>query len=577
MLGKAAPVTMPFKSDPIGETHYYSTTGNTNMLTIFPARSIITMNPSQPRATAVAVRDDRIVEVGSIESMQPWLAQHEHRVNDRFAENFITPGFIDPHLHPTMAAVLLPMEFVTAMEWRLPWGTVEPVTDEAAFDRRVADLADSRSVEEPLFIWGFHQLWHGAMSRSRMNAISAARPIVIWHRSFHELYMNDGALNWLNINEAEVGQRQQIDYANGHFFENGLGYAIGKLNPHILAPDRYAQGLERLRQVVHHGGQTTIADMAVGLFDFDMELDATRDILDRDDVPFRMEMVPHALSLLRRFDDQDSVMAFIDSLPGTNSHRLHFSRRVKLFADGAFFSQLAQMQEPGYIDGHHGEWLMTPEQLESAARTYWNAGYSIHLHVTGDLGLELGLDVLEKLQFERPRFNHGWTFEHFGFSTPEQIDRVATLGASVSANVYYLHELSDIYARKGIGYERASQMARLGSCFARGIRTAVHSDFTMAPAQPLNSAWVAVNRVNSEGEVMCAEERLTSAQALAAITINAAHVIGRAGDVGSIRAGKKADFTVLDEDPLDSNPMALKDLKILATVFEGTVHPLPGP
>ena len=219
---------------------------------------------------------------------------------------------------------------------------------------------------------------------------------------------------------------------------------------------------------------------------------------------------------------------------------------------------------------------MTPETLEAAARVYWNAGYRIHLHVTGDLGLELGLDILEKLQWERPRFNHGWTFEHFGFSTPEQVQRIAALGASVSANVYYLHELSHAYAREGIGYERASQMARLKSCVDAGICTALHSDFTMAPAQPLNSAWVAVNRINCEGEVMCAEERLSAWEALAAVTLNAARVLGRESEIGSIRAGKRADFTVLAEDPLTTDVSRLRDIPIIATVFEGDVHPLPG-
>ena len=96
----------------------------------------------------------------------------------------------------------------------------------------------------------------------------------------------------------------------------------------------------------------------------------------------------------------------------------------------------------------------------------------------------------------------------------------------------------------------------------------------MAPAEPLNSAWVAVNRLNCEGTVMGPEECLTVEQALAAITINAAHVIGRADDVGSIRAGKLADFTVLAEDPLTIAPERLKDIAILATVFEGEPFPI---
>ena len=96
------------------------------MLTLFPAKKIITMNRSAPEASAVLVRDGRIVEVGSEAQMAPWLDVHDHEVDDRFADKIVCPGFIDPHLHPTMAAVLLPMEFITAMRWKLPWGTVEP-------------------------------------------------------------------------------------------------------------------------------------------------------------------------------------------------------------------------------------------------------------------------------------------------------------------------------------------------------------------------------------------------------------------------------------------------------------------
>ena len=147
------------------------------MLTVYTAKSIITMNASQPRATAVAVREDRIVEVGNLESMQPWLTSHEHIIDTRFADHILTPGFIDPHLHPTMAAVLLPMEFITAMEWKLPWGTVAAVTTEAGFDSRLAELsADKQDADEPLFIWGYHQLWHGPMSRNRIDRIAAQRP-----------------------------------------------------------------------------------------------------------------------------------------------------------------------------------------------------------------------------------------------------------------------------------------------------------------------------------------------------------------------------------------------------------------
>jgi predicted amidohydrolase YtcJ len=124
------------------------------MLTLFKARSVITMNPSMPRASAVLVRDGMILEVGEAENMQPWLEGQEWEVNEDFADAVICPGFIDPHLHPSMAAVLLPMEFITAMRWRLPWGDIEPVTTAAGFDQRMAELHRSKEESKPLFIWG---------------------------------------------------------------------------------------------------------------------------------------------------------------------------------------------------------------------------------------------------------------------------------------------------------------------------------------------------------------------------------------------------------------------------------------
>jgi len=88
------------------------------------------------------------------------------------------------------------------------------------------------------------------------------------------------------------------------------------------------------------------------------------------------------------------------------------------------------------------------------------------------------------------------------------------------------------------------------------------------------SMWVAVNRINEKGNLMCEEERITPQQGLEAITINAARVLGLDHEIGSIRAGKKADFTILEEDPLNIDPIKIKDIDIKATVFEGKVFSL---
>ena len=542
-------------------------------ITVYTARRIHTMNPSMPRADAVAVRDGRIVEAGTLETLSSWLDAHPHVVDRTFERHVLMPGFIDPHLHPPMAAVLLPLHFITAMEWRLPWGTVPPTRGADAYLGRLREIEGSLAdPAEPLITWGYHEIWHGPVHRQALNRISATRPVVVWQRSFHALYANDAALRWMDLDEETLERHPQIDAGIGHFFETGLGVANTRMAPYLLDRERFRDGLRRVRQAVHHGGHTTIADMAFALFDQDREWAALCDVLDRDDTPFRVHMVP-------RVKDPgsaglESEVARVRALRALNTGRLAFHDHVKLFTDGGFFAELMQVQPPGFIDGHHGEWLMAPERFEALARAFWNEGYRIHVHCTGDLGLELAIEVLAKLQWERPRFDHRFTIEHFGLSTPEQIRRLARLGGLVSANVYYVYELADAYWKHSIGHERATRMARLATVVREGIPLALHSDFTMAPAQPLNHAWVAVNRIGDSGEVAGPEERLTLGQALRAITIDAAFVLGMEDDVGSIRAGKRADFTVLEADPFEEPVESLKDIPLWGTVFEGRPFPI---
>ena len=543
------------------------------MIDVFVARRIITMNPSWPEATAVAVRDGMILEVGTLESLRPWLDGSEHRIREDFADAVILPGLIDPHLHPVMAAVLLPMHFITALEWDLPWGNVPATVTPDAYRAALRSHAGAAS-DAPFFSWGYHRHWHGDVDRALLDEIFGERPAVVWQRSFHEVYLNTAMMAHVGIEEGKVRGRPQIDYDRGHFYENGLGYAINKLNAIIMSPAWLDEGLRRLRRVVHSGGQTTVGDLAVGIFDADLERAATGRVLDVDETPFRVLCVPHIRRLLGPGGRPEDGIPAAEALEAGSTEKFRFTRKVKLFTDGAFFSQLALLQAPGYIDGHLGEWLMGPEEFEQTARPYWHAGFEIHVHCTGDLGLELALDTLEKLQWERPRFDHGFTIEHFGFSTPEQVDRIAALGARVSANVYYLHELSAAYSEFGVGVERAHQMARLGACERAGIRTALHSDFPMAPAMPLHSAWVAITRENCEGEVVAPAERMSVEQALRAITIDAAAMLGLQHETGSIRSGKKADFAVLDGDPFEDGGARLRELRVLATVFEGEVHPV---
>lgn len=114
-----------------------------------------------------------------------------------------------------------------------------------------------------------------------------------------------------------------------------------------------------------------------------------------------------------------------------------------------------------------------------------------------------------------------------------------------------------------------ASMNRIGSLERKGVPLGLHSDFNMAPVDPLYLAWIAANRITIGGKVKAPNERLSLDKALRAITIEAAQVIGMDALVGSITAGKKADFTVLDRDPYAVGATRLRDLKVKGVIFEG--------
>ena len=110
------------------------------MLDVYVAKSIVTMNRSLPEATAIAIRDGMIIEVGNLESLQSWLIREDHVIHREFESSVLVPGFIDPHLHPAMAAVILPMHFITTMPWSLPWRDVPATTSPEGFDAEMARI-----------------------------------------------------------------------------------------------------------------------------------------------------------------------------------------------------------------------------------------------------------------------------------------------------------------------------------------------------------------------------------------------------------------------------------------------------
>ncbi len=550
-----------------------------NAVRIYLAREIITMNPDQPSAEAVAVSGESIVGVGSKQEMLALAGDDRHTLEHRYADNVILPGFIEQHIHPILSAITLSSEIISIEQWDLPDGRVYPaVRDRNSYLKRLAQVEEGMADANKLLLsWGFHHYFHGRLTRRDLDAISRTRPIIIWHRSAHEFVLNSAALLKVGMNTATSSSalqgasdlaRSQIDLKAGHFWEAGaFDFLLPKLLPLIIG--ELKKGLELTEQYLHRAGVTTAAEPG-GLSAF---YAAQIAVLGDAATPLRFYFIPDGRALAATHEGQALLSATQNLAPANPGGTTFLPKQVKLFADGAIFSQLMQMRE-GYLDGHHGEWMMEESIFYRAFRTYWDAGYQIHVHQNGDLGLDRVIRALRENMQRKPRKDHRTTIVHFGFATPEQVEQLAALGAIVSANPYYVTALADKYSEIGIGPKRAHEMVRLADVVEQGMSLSLHSDMPMAPAKPLYLMWAAVNRTTFSGRAAAPELALSVEQALRAVTQSAAYSLRLENETGSIEPGKRADFTVLEQSPFRVPRSDIRDITVVATVSGGRDFPV---
>jgi predicted amidohydrolase YtcJ len=256
----------------------------------------------------------------------------------------------------------------------------------------------------------------------------------------------------------------------------------------------------------------------------------------------------------------------------TGLKRLFLGPR-KLFADGAFQVQTAHLSKPYFkpIDGdpqRRGMRYAEPEALLRDIRRLHRAGHQIHIHTNGDAGSDDALEAFETVLAEDSRDDHRHTLVHGQALRDDQLDRMARLGISVSlfsAHVYYW---GDKHREVFLGPERAARIDPARSALDRGIRITIHNDAPVTPTRPLHLMWCAVERQTSSGQSLGPTERITPEEALRAHTIDAAWQVFQEAERGSIEPGKRADFTVLSEDPL-TTATPLKDLSVAETIILG--------
>jgi len=537
-------------------------------ITIFQARKIITMNPSRPLATHIAVRDGRILGTGALEELACWGA---YRLETRLADKVLMPGLVEGHSH-LMEGVFWRFIYCGWFDRRDPDGRVWPGAK--SLQEVVERLQQAQSAladpARPLTGWGFDPIYfdNRRCVREDLDRVSATRPVGMIHASGHIINCNSAAL-------AAVGWlRTGIDHPGVPLGADGMstgelkGPEAMMLVSELLGLDRGTlagdqAGLRMFSRLCVRAGVTTATDLASPLPD--EALPILQAGTAADDFPTRI--VP----LLRLTGSPEKTVQRAAALRAQSSDRLRLGR-VKIVADGSIQGFSARLRWPGYVNGApNGLWYLAPQQLQQALALALQQGVQVHVHTNGDEATDAVLDGMDQALQAHPRPDHRFTLQHCQLADAAQFRRMKALGLCVNLFANHHYYWGDEHYRLTVGPERATRMNACATALASGVPFAIHSDAPITPLGPLFTAWCAVHRLTASGRVLGEHERIGVAEALRAITLGAAYTLKLDGEVGSIECGKRADFCVLDDDPLAVPSMQLRDLPVWGVVQDGRI------
>lgn len=540
--------------------------------TIFPARRIHTMNATQPRATHVAVREGRILDVGDASLREAWP---DAVVDSRFSDKVLLPGLIEGHSH-LLEGGMWRFVYLGYYDRRGPDGRVWPglKSYEAVIERLREAEALMPDAQAPLLAWGFDPIHFGGqrMTTCHLDQVSKTRRIVVLHASVHLLNVNTAMLR-----QADIHAGLRIDgivraadgTPTGELQEFAAMFMVFKhIGNVFFDAGQSEEGIRNFAKIAQQAGVTTATDLSHALAD-DMVDNLVR-VTGEDDFPLRLVA---AYSPMRDMNGRsvDRVLGAMQR----NTAKLHFGL-VKLVIDGSIQGYTARVRWPGYHNGApNGMWIIAPQQLRELLMEYHKAGLTIHIHTNGDEATEAAMDALESVLAEYPRWDHRHTLQHCQMADAAQFRRMARLGMCANLFANHLYFWGDAHYTDTLGPARAFRMNAAKTALQAGVPISLHSDAPITPIGPLFTAWCAVNRVTAGGRILGSQERIPVMNALHAMTLGAAYTLKLDHLIGSIEVGKLADFAVLEADPLEIAPQDLAGIGIWGTVLGGRSFPAP--
>ena len=544
-------------------------------ITIFVAKAIVTMNPSNPAATHVAVRDGRILGAGTLEEVKGW---GEYTLDETFQDHVLVPGMIEGHSH-VMEGMMATFPYVGYFDRpAVDGGTLAGIQ---SLEGVIASLKEvDAAMDDPdatLVAVGLDPIYFPGprLSAVDLDAVSTTRPVFVFHASAHVATVNTAMLEQSGITrETEVeGVVKDADgNPNGELQEIpaiSLARSGAMLLFEALNTD---ETIWNLGAFARNAGITTVSDLGGSMLVDPGALATWQRIVNDPSFPARV-MVYNTASTPGGSADWGAAAAAIKDLQANaSSEKLRFPG-VKFVIDGSIQGWTAVMNWPGYYTGEdQGILLTVPEQFVDWLRPFHEAGINIHTHCNGDATIDLFIDAVEQLLTTYAWLDHRHTVQHSQLTTSAQFRRMARLGMCANIFSNHLWYWGDQHYELTVGPERANRMEASATAKREGVHFSLHTDANVTPLGHLHTMWCAVNRVTPSGRVLGEFEKISAYDALHAVTVDAAYLMHLDAELGSIETGKWADFTVLEENPLEVEPMAIKDIPVWGTVVGGVKY-----
>lgn len=534
--------------------------------TIYSGGPILTINDSQPKVEAVAVKDGRILAAGTLADISTFKGE----TTEAFDLNGRTmlPGFVDSHGHVVMGGI----QALSANLLAPPDGDV---TDIASLQATLKSWAEKNAatVDKVKMIIGFGydnaqlaELRHP--TREDLDAVSTEVPIVIVHQSGHLGVANSKALELAGITastenpEGGVIQRTSDGTPNGvleeYAFFNVLIPLLGTLGPEGLSAFAEAGADLWMRY-----GYTTAQD--------GRSSGAVVEALKAVDADKGLPV---------------DVIAYPDVLEAKDYIAKHVSRdyegkvRVggcKLTIDGSPQGFTALRDRPyydpvgDYPPGYAGYASVTMEKVQDAVNWCYENGIQIITHANGEGASDMLIAAIGAAQKKYGDPGNRPVLIHGQFLREDQVDSYKRLGVFMSLFPMHTFYWGDWHRDHTVGPVNADNISPTGWVRERGMKFGSHHDAPVAFPDSMRILSATVTRRTRSGDILGPSQRVDVMTALKAMTIWPAWQQFEENDKGSIEVGKLADFVLLSEDPTAIDPEKLAGIKIEGTVKGGNL------